>query len=398
MAIQKRDGGLSPGEKSIAKALLNRKWRNQDIQALINSGGRKATVNSARITGVKQDEKIVPASDAEVEAFLRRKKAFDPTTGLNLIDDERLIRSREAMILAVQVFNGPGFLFKTELFAVLANIARTYLLHEYYSRREVNIVGKDGQSLLLGQMLDRGDCPLSGGVKRNLRTLKQIRDEVEHLLLGRSDFRWASIFQACCLNFDAALRRFFGDAVSLEKELSFALQFARLDVVQIAATQKYDVPEAIEALDARLRKDLTEEQLADLEYQFRVVFTLDNATKSKAHFQFVEPYSKEGDDIRRVLLKYKVADELYPFKASRVADLVRAGAKRKFTVHNHTQAWKFYKARPEHESKEPGNKNKDFCIYHSAHKDHTYSPKWVDHLIKGVSSDQEFSKIMATKN
>jgi hypothetical protein len=159
MAIQKRDGGLSPGEKSIAKALLNRKWRNQDIQALINSGGRKATVNSARITGVKQDEKIVPASDAEVEAFLRRKKAFDPTTGLNLIDDERLIRSREAMILAVQVFNGPGVLFKTELFAVLANIAWTYLLHEYYSRREVNIVGKDGQSLLLGRCWTEAIAP-----------------------------------------------------------------------------------------------------------------------------------------------------------------------------------------------------------------------------------------------
>jgi len=126
---------------------------------LINSGGRKATVNSARITGVKQDEKIVPASDAEVEAFLRRKKAFDPTTGLNLIDDERLIRSREAMILAVQVFNGPGVLFKTELFAVLANIAWTYLLHEYYSRREVNIVGMDSQSLLLGRCWTEAIAP-----------------------------------------------------------------------------------------------------------------------------------------------------------------------------------------------------------------------------------------------
>ena len=68
----------------------------------------------------------MPASDAEVEAFLRRKKAFDPTTGLNLIDDERLIRSREAMILAVQVFNGPGVLFKTELFAVLVSHGHTY--------------------------------------------------------------------------------------------------------------------------------------------------------------------------------------------------------------------------------------------------------------------------------
>ena len=40
-------------------------------------------------------------------------------------------------------------------------------------------------------------------------------------------------------------------------------------------------------LMARLHKDMTEEQLSDLEYQFRVIFTLDNASKSQAHFAFV---------------------------------------------------------------------------------------------------------------
>ena len=89
-----------------------------------------------------------------------------------------------------------------------------------------------------------------------------------------------------------------------------------IDIGQIASSQKFDVPQAIQALDARLHKDMTEEQLADLEYQFRVIFTLDNARKSNAHFSFVEPHSKEGGEIRNVLLKYKLADELYPFKAT----------------------------------------------------------------------------------
>lgn len=398
MALQKRGGGLTPEEKKIVKALLARGWRNQDIQALINSGGRKTTVNSARITGVKKDEHAIAASDDEVEAFLRRKKSFDPRTGLNLFEHERLIRAREAMILAVQVFNGPGYLFKTELFAVLANIAWTYLLHEFYTRKGgVKVVDGDGRSLLLSQMLDRQDCPLTKGVKQNLRAIKEIRDEVEHLLLGKSDFKWAPIFQACCLNFDGALRKFFGDDVSLQNELSLAIQFARLDVGQIALSQKYDVPEAIEALDARLRKDMTEEQLADLEYQFRVVFTLDNATKSKAHFQFVEPNSVEGDEIRHVLLKHRLADDLYPFKASRVSELVRRGARRRFTSHNHTQAWKLFKTRPPKGARDPRNTNKDFCIFHPAHGDYTYSQKWVDFLIEKAANDVEMTKIRALK-
>jgi hypothetical protein len=122
------------------------------------------------------------------------------------------------------------------------------------------------------------------------------------------------------------------------------------------------VPQAIQALDARLHKDMTEEQLADLEYQFRVIFTLDNARKSNAHFAFVEPHSKEGGEIRNVLLKYKLADDLYPFKATQVARMVREKARKKFTTHNHVQAWKLYKARPRSGSRDSGNTNKDLHL------------------------------------
>lgn len=196
---RKKDGALNADEKRIVKALIDLGWRLQDIQALVNYH-RIATVNSARITEVKQDNQIISASDDEVSLYRLKKRSYDPTTGLNLFDDERLIRAREAMALAVQVFNSPNHRFKTETFSVLANIAWTYLLHEFYLRKGVEIVGSDGNALLLSQMLRRADCPLTKGITNNLESMKRIRDTVEHQLLGRSDAKWLSLFQACCLN------------------------------------------------------------------------------------------------------------------------------------------------------------------------------------------------------
>lgn len=227
MAGRKREGTLSAEEKRIVKALLKKGWRNQDIQALVNIL-RAATINSARVTEVKKNDRQRAASDDEVEFYLLKKKSYDQRTGLNLFDDERLIRAREAMILAVQIFNSTALNFKTEVFSVLANVGWTYLLHEFYDRKKVEIIGGDGRSLLLIQMVERDDCPLSEGVKNNLRSLKVIRDDVEHKLFGKSDAKWLGLFQACCLNFDNYLCKLFGDELTLAKELSFALQFAKL--------------------------------------------------------------------------------------------------------------------------------------------------------------------------
>jgi hypothetical protein len=167
MAVRKKEGGLTALEKRVVKALLEKGWRNQDIQALVNIG-RKATINSARITGVKKDTSIKPASDDDVAFYTKKKRSFDWQTGLNIYDDGRLIRAREAMILAVHVFNRPSCCFKTEIFAVLSNIAWTYLLHSFYEKKGIKIVGADGRSLLLSQILARSDCPLSRGARDNL--------------------------------------------------------------------------------------------------------------------------------------------------------------------------------------------------------------------------------------
>jgi hypothetical protein len=233
MVDRKREGSLTKDEKSIVKALLEMGWRNQDIQALVNIG-RVATVNSARITEIKKDQKQKAATGDEVAYYEIKKNSFDVKTGLNLIDDERLIRARESMVLAVQIYNSAALSFKTEVFVVLASIAWTYLLHEYYLRKGVKIVDKDGRSLLLSQMIERHDCPISKGIYNNLSAVIIIRNEVEHRLLGKSDLRWQGLFQTCCLNFNSTICKLFGEKLTLAKELSFALQFTRMSIDQLA--------------------------------------------------------------------------------------------------------------------------------------------------------------------
>ena len=54
------------------------------------------------------------------------------------IKSELLTKSREAMLCAVQIFNNPNIIFKSESFIVLANISWTYLLHAYYRNNKID--------------------------------------------------------------------------------------------------------------------------------------------------------------------------------------------------------------------------------------------------------------------
>jgi len=383
---------LTPQEKSIIKALLNKGLPNQDIQALINSG-RAKSVNSGRISGVKVDANIVPSTDQQVEAYKRKKLLFDHVTGLCPIDDERLVRAREAMLLAVELFNTPRIAFKAGVFSMLANVAWTYLLHEFYESKGVTVVNKEGYSLLLSQMIARPDFPLSKGCKNNLVALKEIRDVVEHRTIGPFDEKWLPLFQSTCLNFEKSITELFGARLTLGRDLGFALQFAKLTTTQIAGVQNSDLPEHVAALDASLSSKLQGDDADDLEYQFKVVYTLTSATKSKVHFHFIQPGSDEGKEIQNVLIKFKPASEIYPFKPQEVAKLVSATSNRRFTSNVHQRAWKMFKARPMTGAIDPSVTNLSYCVYNAPYKSYTYSQAWVDYLINKIADDKTWREL-----
>ncbi|WP_438980804.1 DUF3644 domain-containing protein [Lentibacter sp.] len=139
MIEQGTKGSLTGPEKSIVKYLVQEGWTSQNIQALVNLE-RPKTINFGRISGVKNDAFIEPCSKEKFDQYLRFKRSFDLKTGLNPFVDERLIKSREAMKLAVSVFNNPLFQFRAENFTMLANVAWTYLALEYSERNDLPTV------------------------------------------------------------------------------------------------------------------------------------------------------------------------------------------------------------------------------------------------------------------
>ena len=63
---------LTDEEKRVAKAMLAKGMRSQDVHAFINAQ-RPITVNFGRIAGIKKSTSIVPATNEEVEFFKRKK-------------------------------------------------------------------------------------------------------------------------------------------------------------------------------------------------------------------------------------------------------------------------------------------------------------------------------------
>lgn len=267
------------------------------------------------------------------------------------------------------------------------------LLHEFYERRGVEIVKKHGFSLLLSQMIVNDDCPISKACKQNLAALGEIRNIVEHRTIGSFDRKWLPLFQSTCLNFEKTLTELFGPRLTLGRELGFSLQFAKMTTEEIAALEGFELPEHIAALDANLAARLEEGDADNLEYQFKVIYTLTNASKTKAHFQFIQPDSAEGKEIQNVLLKYKPLDDLYPLKPGDVVNLVAGKSERNFTSDRHQRAWKMFKARPKTGADDPAATDKKFCIYHPPFKSYTYSQEWVDFLVKQIADDGVWEKL-----
>lgn len=392
MAKRNPAATLTPLEKAVIKALIQSKWRNQDILVVINTG-RAASVNGGRISGVKNNANLEPASKNQVAAFLHKKSKFDHVTGLCPFDNERLVRAREAMLLAVELFNTPRIAFKAGVFSMLVNVSWTYLLHQFYVDKAVSIIGSDGRSLLLSQMIAKTDCPLSDPCKKNLLALKEIRDLTEHLTIGPFDKNWQSLFQANCLNFEKYLTEIFGKRLSLGNDLGLALQFAKLSSGELSVLQGFDIPPHIAALDASLSANLANGEADNLEYQFKVIYTLTSASKSKSHFQFIHPDSAEATDIQNVLVKHKPADELYPLKPSVVVQRVKSKSGRNFTTDSHQRAWKKYKARPRKNQGDPSQTDKQHCLYHQAHGDYTYAEVWVDFLVAKIADESEWNEL-----
>lgn len=329
--------------------MLLKDYVPQDIHAYFSRPTR--SINQARISDIENGKKHVTvkaATDAELDAFLEAWPDIDPATGLHLRGDELLIKAREAMIAAVHTFNSAGLFFRAELFIVTSIIAWTYLMHAYYKREGVDYRYKRNGEVHktkhgadkyweLGQCISHGGCPLERGVVDNLKFLSEIRHEIEHQSTDRIDDALSAKLQACCINFNDAIKSLFGKEFGLEKRLPIALQFVTFDGGQRSSLIRKDLPQNVATAMDEFHSGLSEAEQADPKFRYRVAFVpkvAGKASKSDIAYEFVTAGSPEAANVERVLLKETERPKYLP---SAIVEKAKEAGHANFGLYDHTQ-------------------------------------------------------------
>lgn len=246
----------------------------------------------------------------------KRKRRFGS------VASELVKKAREAMLTAVQIFNNPQIEFKSELFIVTATIAWTYLLHAYYRKKGIEYrrfhEGKQRRRFVrtrhgaiwhwsLEECLDCKDCPLDPIVKKNLKFLIGIRNEIEHQMTSRIDDQLSAKFQAAAMNFNAAIKKLFDPRFSLDTEQAFSIQFSAIaeETAKELLVQQ-DLPQNIHSYIVQFENGMTQEEYDDPRFSYRVAFvrkTTNSKTAADKVVQFIPAGSTAGAQANRVFLR-----------------------------------------------------------------------------------------------
>jgi hypothetical protein len=364
MTVRRRGNKLEPWEIAIVQAMIadGKKWPNdQDILAYFTRPTR--SINHRVISEIRDKKKhsaVQPASADELADFLASWPEIDQETGLALRGDELLIKAREAMIAAVHTFNSAGLTFRAELFIITAIIAWTYLLHAWFKQKGIDYrhtVNKDGTKTVvktpsgadkyweLSQCLNHEHCPVELGAKENLRFLIELRHEIEHRSTGRIDDAISAKLQACCINFNDAIKSLFGERYALERRLPIALQFVTFTPDQRAALKKAKgLPKHVETMMDGFEKNLTPEQQQDPRYAYRVYMIQKTANRAPGADLAVELIPPGSDVAEKFSVALKEVEKK-KYLPGEIVKLVNSDGYDRFTTHCHTLLWKKLKAK-----------------------------------------------------
>lgn len=355
---------LNEWEVSLIKAFCDQTPLNdQQILAYFTRPNR--TVNHRVISGIRSGRyfpSVHPSTEEELAQFKDRWRTLNVSKGKLREIEELLLKSREAMISAIQSYNNPRISFRTEIFIVLTVIAWTYLLHAFYRRANLryHYLRDDGsiertsagQPRLwdLAKCLKAPQCPLPDSVKANLDFLLVLRHEIEHRSTGNIDQRVASKLQAAALNYNSTTIELFGSEHRIDTDFGVAIQMTSFSQEQ--ATLLYgnaDIEPVIAGAIDEYDRNVPDDIYNDTRYAFRVVFVEQSCNRTGQAdkvVQFIKAGTKTANSISRVLVKEHEKAKYKP--SAIVADMRRAGFHR-FSLHHHTELWKA------HDAKNPKN-------------------------------------------
>lgn len=329
---------------------------------------------------------------------------------------DHLEKCQSATVAAVDAYNRPGARFRTPQYIVLITIGWTAFFHALFYQRGVKPwyqtkssgIGRgvryqrvDGEPRHweLSECLKQHFGPAHPAERQNLEFLAGLRNKIEHRHLPELDPSLYGECQAALLNLEAALVREFGATHALAEQLAVSLQFTKIIPEEkrraarvLASNEAASVRDYVE----RFRGNLPSTTLNSMSYSFSVFLVprvVNRRSAADAAVEFVKVDDASAEDLERleklnVLIREKQVPiaNLGLFKPGEVVERVRARVDCRFTMANHTQAWRYFGVRPRCGDAHPDRTRSEHCVFDIAHEDYLYTSAWVDKLV-GVCGD-----------
>jgi len=396
------------------------------------AGWKRSTVNthlSKKLSKlvhreVGQTLRAMHVSDYTEDEFLRLMSQLDdvsadPRKPRLKPEVESLVRkARESALLAVQIYNNPTIVFRTEGFSVMMVIGWTALLHAIFEKRGQPYLhldpttGKpitvDGEPKAweLKKCVDEFFGSATTPVRKNLEFFIGLRNKIEHRFVPQIDPEVSGECQALLLNFDELLVDQFGVYFAIRDSLAVPLQTANIRPGEtVAALKKLQARhfDDVNAFVDSYRASLPAEILGNQQYRFRVYLIPVPANHAGADraIQFVRITPENAGQLD-ALTKNIVAIRERPvanaglLKPTDVVRQVAAHLGKSFNMSHHTRAWRRYKTRrptAEGDKVSSDGCNPQYCIPDPVHNDYVYTPAWVDFLVKTLSDDKEYAAL-----
>ena len=270
-----------------------------------------------------------------------------------------IMKAREAMLSAVQIYNNPLISFKTESYIVLSLIAWTYLLHAYYRAKGIDYRyftknggrkkytrNSDGSIKYwdLRECILKTDCPLDKDTTNNLSFLIGLRNQIEHRKASGLDSYLSARYQACALNLNFYLKKLHGEKYGLDNNLALSLQFSELDQSQSKVIKDKEgfIPQNVISYVADFDSKLSEDEAKSDRFAYRLLFVKVLAKrKGQADrvIEFIDPKSELAKNISK---EYWIKEETekQKFSATLVIQKVKEAGFKNFGMYQHIQFWR----------------------------------------------------------
>lgn len=272
---------------------------------------------------------------------------------------ELIVKSREAMMAAVQLYNNPQITFKTETFITLSIIAWTYMLHAYYANEKIDYryFHMQGKKKIydrtkhgaykhweLERCLDDRHSPVDSITTQNLKFLIGLRHEIEHQMTKKIDSSVSAKLQACSINYNFYIKKLFGNLFGVDQELGMVIQFSPIEAEQKEALLHNEkIAENVKNFITSFEGTLTDDEIGNTHYAYRVVFArVDGKRINGETDEVIKFLPADSPQAQGLNTKYALIKELEKKKylSKEIVNLMHAKGYTWFNVGEMTSFWK----------------------------------------------------------